>query len=291
MAKQTVDEQVAAFESPQSGAAVLSGDEQSELTPLSADEDEVVLVIGDDDTEDADEVAEGHNPEHETPTFRKLRELIRAKDKELSQLRRAQPAAPQEKEPDDLGEIPTIEDCEFDPAVHAQKVRAWVEKAASHATAKSRKDAQDAEEKASWAKQLDDFHGAFADLGVQDHQGAVATVAKALPEARQAMLVEALGKDAAKLVYRLHKTPASLEKLASIKSNGKFIAQAAIMAQETKIERRKAAAPAPENKVSGGGVSAAQVGASNLERLREEARKTGDYTKVIAAKLSLKKAA
>jgi hypothetical protein len=187
------------------------------------------------------------------------------------------------------GDPPAIEDCEYDGELHKAKIKEWSLKVAAYEAKKERAKDESAAKNAAWSKRVDAFHSAAAELGVADHREAIANVSKLMPEKRQAMLIDALGTDAAQLIYRLHKIPASLDTLMAIESDAQFIARAAVMAKETRIERRKAAAPAPEGRIAGG-ISAGAVTASRLEQIKEKARETGNYEAYFKAKEAAKKA-
>ncbi|MCY1427445.1 hypothetical protein D9M71_432910 [compost metagenome] len=84
--------------------------------------------------------------------------------------------------------------------------------------------------------------------------------------------------NSALVVYALGKNAAKAKELAAIKDPVKFAFAIAKLETQLKVQAKKSA-PAPERTVSG---SAPKSGAvdSSLERLREEAAKTGDYSKV-----------
>ena len=85
------------------------------------------------------------------------------------------------------------------------------------------------------------------------------------------------------VVYALGKNPKKAQELASIKDPVKFAFAVAKLEKDLKVTNRRAAPP-PERVVSGTGRVSGAVD-STLERLREEASKSGDMTKVLAYKL------
>jgi hypothetical protein len=84
------------------------------------------------------------------------------------------------------------------------------------------------------------------------------------------------------VIYALGKNPKKAAELAKIEDPVKFAFAVAKLEKELKVTNRKAA-PAPERMVSSTGRVSGAVD-STLERLRAEAEKTGNYTKVLQYK-------
>jgi hypothetical protein len=84
------------------------------------------------------------------------------------------------------------------------------------------------------------------------------------------------------VIYALGRNPKKAKELAEIKDPVKFAFAVAKLEKDMKVTNRKQA-PAPERVVTGTGRSSGAVD-SQLERLREEAARTGNMTKVIAYK-------
>jgi hypothetical protein len=86
------------------------------------------------------------------------------------------------------------------------------------------------------------------------------------------------------VIYALGRNPKKAKELSEIKDPVKFAFAVAKLEKDLKVTNRKAAPP-PERVVSGTGRSSGAVD-STLERLRTEAAKSGDFTKVIQYKKS-----
>jgi hypothetical protein len=86
------------------------------------------------------------------------------------------------------------------------------------------------------------------------------------------------------MVYALGKNPNKAKELAGITDPVQFAF--AVAKLETQLSVQKKQAPPPEKRINGNG----SLGTSNaqLDRLREEAARSGDFTKVIAFKKQLK---
>jgi hypothetical protein len=91
------------------------------------------------------------------------------------------------------------------------------------------------------------------------------------------------------LVYALGKNPKRAKELASIKDPVKFAFAVARLETQLKVTKRKASSK-PEPTISGTGRPSGSVD-NTLERLRTEAEKTGDYSKVYAYKQRQKRTA
>jgi hypothetical protein len=86
------------------------------------------------------------------------------------------------------------------------------------------------------------------------------------------------------LVYALGKNEAKAKELAAIKDPVKFAFAVAKLEATLKVTTRKPST-APETTITGNSRPSGAID-STLERLREEASRTGDYTKVTAYKRS-----
>ena len=84
------------------------------------------------------------------------------------------------------------------------------------------------------------------------------------------------------MIYALGKNPTKAKELSAINDPVKFAFAVAKLETQLKVTNRKAAPP-PESTVRGTGRVSGAVD-STLERLRADAEKTGDYSKVMQYK-------
>ena len=230
----------------------------------------------------------GGEPEDEPEHITELRRRYREQQKRLKELEAKAagnaPAVPA------LSPKPTLEDCDYDAAAFEEKLAAWYDEKRAH-------DAREAEVKAvqekaeqRWQQRLSYYDEGKEKLGAQDYDEAEATVAEILSAPFPGIVAEDVrlgiikqgAKDPAALVYALGKNPAKAKELAAIDDPVEFAFRLGAMEAGMKVVRGKA--PPPEKRISGGvpGVSGALD--DTLERLREEAANTGDYSKVMAYK-------
>lgn len=253
-----------------------SAQESGDVSEGAPEDMGLVVEIGGDEVSD--------EPEHIT----ELRRRYREQQKRLKELEAKAagntPAAPA------LPPKPTLEDCDYDAEAFEQKLATWYD-------AKREHDAREAEVRAvqeraeqKWQSRLAFYDEGKSKLGAQDYDEAEATVAEILSAPFPGIVAEDVrigiikqgATDPAALVYALGKNPAKAKELAAIDDPVEFAWKAARLEASMKVVRGKA--PPPEKRVSGGvpGVSGALD--DTLERLRADAAKTGDFSKVMAYK-------
>ncbi len=242
--------------------------------------DEVVITIGDE--EPPAEEDEGKRSSWVTDLRHRNRELVRKQreqEAEIERLKGAQgaPAAVV------VGPEPELE--EFADAEQIAKYKtdlsAWHERKRQADTSASEKKRVEAAAKAAWQVKLDAYTKAKTSLKVKDFEDAEDTVKDTLSITQQGILLNGANKPEL-LVYALGKNLKRLKDLGAISDPVKFAFAAANVERDLKVTPRKSAPP-PERTVRSSVAGAAAVD-NQLERLRAEAAKTGDSTKVIAYK-------
>lgn len=245
-----------------------------------ADGDEVVISFGEESPASSED--ENRAPEW----VRELRKSNREKDRKLreqeAEIARlkgtGQPAATV------VGEKPTLEGCDFDTGKFEQALDAWharKREADDQASAKTRSEEQ---QRAHWQTRIDAVTKAGAALKVKDYEDAATAFEDQFSIVQQGIVIGGPDdpKTSALLRYALGKNPKKAKELASITDPVKFAFAVAKLETQLKVTPRKAA-PAPDTPVRSAVPGAAAVD-NQLERLRAEAAKTGDLSKVIAYK-------
>lgn len=188
-----------------------------------------------------------------------------------------------------LGAKPTLEACEWDSEKYEAALDQWHDKK-SEVEAHLRD--QEAKQKATQdeiLKKIDRYEKEKAKIRIADFEEAEAAFADAISGDARAVFLQYADRPEA-VVYAIGKSPELRQKFASINNPGQLIKEIAIL--ETRLSVNKAAAkakiPPPEKPApagtAGGGTD------ETLARLRAEADKTGDLSKVIAYKARLRKA-
>jgi hypothetical protein len=198
-------------------------------------------------------------------------------ERENEELRaRIAPAAPT------LPQKPTLDQFDYDEEKFMAATEDWFNKKRAVDGAAEQKRMAEQEEQRAQAKFRESYAERAQSLGVTDFQEAEQEVAGMLSEVQKGLLMRA-PDDPATLVYALSKSPDRLIELSKITDLVKFTA--ALVRMESSLATRKPSRPAPETRMrterSSTGFS---TSGATLEKLRDEAARTGDFTKVVEFK-------
>ena len=241
-----------------------SGDDQE------GDDNEVIVSIGE-DAPPPDEQA------HAPGWVKELRKANREKEKRIRELE-AKLTQTTEKKPVALGAKPKLEDFDYDADKFESALADWFErKRQADTEAQKLQQAEQAQTQA-WQEKLDGYGKAKAELKVRDFEDAEAVAQELFNITQQGVVLQGADNPAL-VIYALGKNPKKAAELAKIEDPVKFAIAVAKLEKELKVTNRKAA-PAPERMISSTGRVSGAVD-STLERLREEAARTGNMTKVI----------
>ena len=261
-------------------AEEVSDDEDSdtEAEADEADEDEgfVAVTIGEEAPPPEDEETE-RAPEWVRDLRKQYREEKRRNKELQEQLARTSGAA----KVAELGEKPTLEKADYDTERYETELAAWYERKRKHDEVEAARRAEADAVEREWKQKLEGYQSAKATLKVRDYDEAEDVVQDAFTVTQQGMILQG-AENPALLVYALGKNPKRAKELASIKDPVKFAFAVARLETQLKVTKRKATLK-PEPKVSGTGRISGAVD-STLERLRADAERTGDYSKVFQYK-------
>jgi hypothetical protein len=253
-----------------------------------ADDGEVEVTFGEPSDDEAQE-SEDDGDEDASSVIRNMRKREREKDRklrqaerELEQLRKAQ--QPQTAAPE-LPPKPTLESCNWDEQEFEQKFVDWQKTASEVEKTK----AQQQEQQQALIREAEAKRTAYQEnakkLKAKDFADAEEEVVSIFDQTRQSILLEA-SDNPALLVYALGKNPAQLERLSKITSLAKFAAELGKLEKDLKVSKPTKPAPADTNLRSNAPTSGSS---KKLAQLEAEAERTGDRTKLIAYKRSLRK--
>jgi hypothetical protein len=255
------------------------GEEPAEAEEVDAEADEVVISLGD---EPAPEEDDKRAPEWVRDLRKSNRELVRrqreleAENARLKGSAGGQPAAVV------VGEKPTMEGCDFDAEKFERDLEAWHTRK-READEQQRKQKQTEEQQqAQWQGRIDSVKKAATTLKVKDYDDAAQVFEDSFAPIQQAIILDGPDdpKTSALLRYALGKNPKKAKELAGIQNPVKFAFAVAKLEAKLKVTPRKQA-PTPDKVVRSSVAGAAAVD-NELERLRKEAEKTGDLSKVFA---------
>ena len=245
------------------------------------DSDEVVVSIG----EEPPPQEEDRAPQW----VRELRKSNREKERKIRELEARLNAAPTETKPVVLGKKPSLEECDYDAEEYERKIAAWYEDKRLYDTEQAKAEAQrDAETKA-WQGKLDSYAKAKASLKVRDYDEAEAFALDTFTVTQQGIVLQG-SEQPAVVIYALGKNQKKAKELSSITDPVKFAFAIAKLETQLKVTNRQAATSPERTIVSGGGRISGAIDPT-LERLREEASRTGNMTKVIQYKTQKRRAA
>ena len=255
----------------------VTGEVEEESSEEEDDDDSVVVTIGDEKPPAEDE------EEKTAPKWVKdLRKQTKEQAKRIRELEQeaAAKAAPVSKVPD-LGPKPTLEDSDWDAEDFEVKLTAWHERKRQVEQEKAKAVEQQEAQQKEWQGRLDTYAKSKTDLKVRDFDDAESTVLSTLSVTQQGIIVQG-ADNSALVVYALGKNPAKAKELAGITDAVKFAFAIAKLETQLKVQAKSKSAPPPEGKVRGGNAPVSGSVDSNLERLRADAEKSGDYSKVTA---------
>jgi len=277
-------------EEPQKEETVEESEVSQESEPViipdeEEDEEDRIVTIGDSEPDKESE------ENQETPGWvkkvRKVNRKLESENKKLKRQLEENAKAAETKKPVELGEEPTLAKCKYDDDKYKQDLRAYDER--------KRKVEEQASEKAKtienqnkmWQSKQEKYTNLKKEHGFKDFGDTEELVSNTFSQTQQGIMVQG-ADDAALLVYALGKNPKKLEELAKITDPVDFAFKIAKLESQLKVTTKKA--PTPEKRVPTGNAGGMSGTTDNtLARLREEAVKTGDYTKVSAYKNKLRK--
>ena len=212
---------------------------------------------------------------------------MRKENRELKRQLKTAPNAQQEqaKQEVTLGKKPTLEDHDYDAEDYEQALDSWYDKKRQYDQQEQSKKSEQENAEKQWETVISDFEQKKVGLKVSDFEEAEDTIKDSLSVVQQGILLQG-AENSARVVYALGKNPKRLKEIASITDPVKFAFALAKLETQMKDNRRKAET-SPEKGIRGSAnISGGKD--SKLEALEREAEKTGDRSKVIAHKRSLK---
>jgi hypothetical protein len=265
--------------------AVIEDDE----IEVMEEETEVSEIVEEVEPEDTEEVVvsigeEAPPPEEHTPApewVKELRKTNRELQRQNRELQGKLQAAPPETKPVVIGNKPKLEDHDYDADKYEEALTNWFERKRQADDVNAKQEAEVMNQQKEWRAKLDGYGKAKAELRVKDFDDAEEVAQQVFSITQQGVLLQGADNPAL-VVYALGKNPVKAKELAEIKDPVKFAFAVAKLEKDLKVTNRRQA-PAPERVVTGTGRSSGAVD-STLERLREDAARTGNMTKVIQYK-------
>ena len=255
-----------------------SDDNEGEGTQETATEsDDVVVTIGEETPPTEEETQAPEWVRELRKTNREDKRRIRELEEKLNATKTA------ETKPAALGKKPTLEDHDYDTEKFEQALTAWYDRKREADQAAAQAEAAQKEQQKAWQAKLDAYGKAKTELKVKDFDDAEAVAQDVFNVTQQGIVLQG-AENPALVIYALGKNPKKAKEISTITDPVKFAFAVAKLETQLKVTQRKAAT-SPERTVQGTGNKSGTVD-STLERLRAEAAKSGDFTKVLQYKKS-----
>lgn len=253
-------------------------EEESIIETPAEDEEEDIISFGDEETPPQEEDNE------KTPLIKELRQTLKEASREKKALKKKleeiEKNTQVEKEVT-LGNKPTLEASDYDEELYQARLDDWYETKSKVESKNRQQELKQLEEQKEWQNTVSNYEEKKVQLKVSNYEDSEDNVKDTLSDIQQGLIL-ASSINPAVVVYALGKNQAKLDELSKINDHIKFAVAIARLETQLKHTKKKSQPPKPESKVKGGGSSGTVD--STLDRLREEATKSGDFSKVHAYK-------
>lgn len=245
----------------------------TEGEPADGETDEIAEIVFGDEAAPA-------SGEHDTPAIRQMRKELRETQRQLAEARKQ--AAPRVVE---VGEKPTLAGCDYDEERFEGELDAWKSRKAEAEKAETAAQAQQREWQEYSARQVQAYESGKSALRFPDAQAFHEAEHDILPDAIRKVVIE-VADNPALVMYSIFKRPDKGEELSKITNPIGLVKAITKLEGNLKVATRRKA-PDPE-RISSGSASLAMGSDKTLERLEKEAERTGDRSKIVAYKASLR---
>jgi len=233
--------------------------------------DELVISMGDEIITQEDE------EQKQAPIWvKELRKASREKDRKIRELEAKLNTGTAATSSVKLSPKPKLEDFDYDPDQFEEKLGSWYEqKRKFDAQEEATRQAQERTQK-DWEEKLEKYNKAKTELKVADYEDAEVYIQSKFNVTQQGIILQGL-ENPALVVYALGKNQKKANELAQIADPIRFAVAVGKLETQLKVTTRKAPPP-PHKTVTGTAPVSGSVD-SNLERLRADAVRTGDFSK------------
>lgn len=250
----------------------------------------VLLIDGKPDLSEEEGAEEGEEDRGKpAPSWvkelRQSQRELKRQNRELQEKLAAKEAPQQQAQALVLGPEPQMEDddVDWDADKYKAKLVKWYETKRQIEEQEQSVQRQQEEQRQAWQKQLDAHQAKRQALKFKDYDEAEDVVRENFDVTQQGIIVQG-AENSALVTYALGKNPKRAAELASIKDPIKFAFAVARLEAKLGTQSKKPSTT-PEKVPSGQGrVVSGASGDATLDRLREEAARTGDMSKVHAYK-------
>lgn len=247
-------------------------DQPGDGAPEDGEDDSVVVTFGEEPPPAAED-EQASAPEW-VKELRKTNREDKRRIRELEEQLKSKTST--ETKPVQVGKKPTLEDHDYDAEKFEASIEQWYEQKRQADEQNAKAQAEVNAQQQAWEAKLNKYNEDKAKLKVDDFEDAEEFVRGTLSTVQQGIIIKG-SKNPEVLIYALGRNHAKAKELAAITDPVEYAFAVAQLETKLKVTPRKA--PPPERTVSGSGRGSGALD-KTLERLREEAEKTGDMTKV-----------
>jgi hypothetical protein len=262
-------------------AAIDEDEGEPEDKAESEDSDEIIVAIDGEEPPPQEEQAAPEWVRELRREHRELKKRNRELESRVSQSTETNPVVT-------LGAKPSLEALDYDTDKYEQSLADWYERKLLVDDQQTQARRSEEEQQRAWNAKLEGYVAAKTKLKVRDYDDAEEVAQQLFNVVQQGVMIQG-AENPALVIYALGKNPKKAKELAAIDDPVKFAFAVAKLESQLKISNRKAATK-PEKTFSATAPARGAVD-STLERLREEASKTGNMDKVMAYKRAQKQAA
>ena len=195
-----------------------------------------------------------------------------------------------EKTEVEIGKRPTLgdSDIDYDTNLYEKRLADWIERKRLVDEKKVEQEKASKQQQLLWEDKLTSYNEGKKAIPVKDMDDIEDLVKTHLSLVQQSMIVRC-AKNPALLVYAIGKNEATLKKIAKITDYAEFAYTLGELENKLKTSNKQVPDTQPEKKITGSGSKSVTSVDKQLEKLREEALKTGDMSKVHAYKRNKRK--
>jgi hypothetical protein len=247
-------------------------------TTATEPEGEELVVTIDGETPPPEDEEQKHAP----TWVKELRKQYREVSRRNRELEETLAKAKESNSPrNQLGAKPTLESCDYDADKYEAEITGWLERKriVDSEASKAEENARAAQN--AWTQKLQAYGENRTKLRVGDFEDAEFVVQNTLNSTQQGIILQGADNPAL-VIYALGKNQKELQKLSSITDPVQYAFAVSKLEAKLNVSKGKTAPP-PEQTIRGTARVSGAVD-SNLEKLRAEAEKTGDYSKVMRYK-------
>ena len=262
--------------------ALEDGAESKDEDSAGDEDEEQVITIG--ESKEDEESEDSNNAPSWVKDLRKQHREMKRENRELkAQLERYNSGDGKLPE---LGKKPKLEDFDYDTEQFEAALESWHEKKRQIDEAEKAKKDEEEQQQSQWKSRLSAYAEEKKTLKIKNFDDLEDNVTSELSVTQQGIIVQAADKPA-RLIAAIGGNEKVLSELKKINDPVKFAAAIGRLESQVKIGNKRKSPPPPERRISGNGSASGSVD-SHLNKLRSDAEKTGDYTKVIAYKRKMR---